>query len=109
MQLCLLAFLDVSIHYDGATPEEIYKVLCSIGITDYATAENVYTYIAEEPANYLKYYVGYLNFQDLQTYLKGELGKNFSLKEYHARVLKIGPCSFRILKAYLTDTEYLLS
>jgi len=44
---------------------------------------------------------------DLQAYLKKALGDQFSLKEYHARVLAIGPCSFSILKEYLTNQEYL--
>lgn len=106
--LGIASLLDIGIHYRGYTRNQVSQFLGKFGIRE-ETADALYTAILEAPANYLKYYVGYLNFQDLQTYLKGELGKNFSLKEYHARVLKIGPCSFRILKAYLTDTEYLLS
>ena len=40
-------------------------------------------------------------------YLEEQLQDQFSLKEYHARVLAIGPCSFTVLKHYLTDPDYL--
>lgn len=101
MQLCLLAFLDVSIHYDGATPEEIYKVLCSIGITDYATAENVYTYIAEEPANYLKYYIGYLEIENLKEEAAKLWGENYSDLNFHRFLMENGPADFAYLREKL--------
>ncbi|MDO5344122.1 MAG: DUF885 domain-containing protein [Lachnospiraceae bacterium] len=106
--LGIASLLDIGIHYRGYTRNQVKQFLAKFGIQE-ETADSLYTAILESPANYLKYYVGYLNFQDLQTYLKGVLGKNFSLKEYHARVLQIGPCSFRLLKNYLTDEEYLQS
>lgn len=104
--LGIASLLDIGIHYRGYTRNQVAQFLEKFGIRE-ETADSLYTAILESPANYLKYYVGYLNFQDLQTYLKGVLGKNFSLKEYHARVLEIGPCSFRLLKSYLIDEEYL--
>lgn len=106
--LGIASLLDIGIHYRGYTRNQVAQFLEKFGIRE-ETADSLYTTILESPANYLKYYVGYLNFQDLQTYLKGVLGKDFSLKEYHARVLQIGPCSFRLLKKYLTDEEYLRS
>lgn len=106
--LGIASLLDIGIHYRGYTRNQVAQFLEKFGIRE-ETADSLYTTILESPANYLKYYVGYLNFQDLQTYLKGVLGKSFSLKEYHARVLQIGPCSFRLLKAYLTDEDYLRS
>ncbi|MCR5703935.1 MAG: hypothetical protein K6G85_04880, partial [Eubacterium sp.] len=39
------------------------------------------TGLLEDPANYLKYYVGYLEIINLQKTMQKTLGKDFSLKE----------------------------
>ena len=108
LMLGIASLLDIGIHYHGYSRSDVASFLSKFGITE-DTANTLYNNILEAPANYLKYYVGYLNFKDLQSYMKNILGDRFSLKEYHARVLKIGPCSFSTLKQYLTDAEYLLS
>ena len=108
LMLGIASLLDIGIHYHGYSRSDVASFLSKFGITE-DTANTLYNNILEAPANYLKYYVGYLNFKDLQSYMKDILGDRFSLKEYHARVLKIGPCSFSTLKQYLTDAEYLLS
>ena len=108
LMLGIASLLDIGIHYHGYSRSDVASFLSKFGITE-DTSNTLYNNILEAPANYLKYYVGYLNFKDLQSYMKDILGDRFSLKEYHARVLKIGPCSFSTLKQYLTDAEYLLS
>lgn len=108
LMLGISSLLDIGIHYRGYNRSEVANFLSNFGITA-ETSNSLYNNILESPSNYLKYYVGYLNFQDLQAYLKEVLGDRFSLKEYHARVLAIGPCSFSVLKQYLTNQEYLQS
>lgn len=106
LMLGIASLLDIGIHYRGYTRSQVAQFLEKFGIAKEAS-DALYTNILESPANYLKYYVGYLNFQDLQTYLANQMGDQFSLKEYHARVLAIGPCSFTVLKHYLTDQNYI--
>lgn len=106
LMLGIASLLDIGIHYRGYTRAQVAQFLAKFGIAQEAS-DALYTNILESPANYLKYYVGYLNFLDLQTYLQKQMGDQFSLKEYHARVLAIGPCSFTVLKHYLTDQDYL--
>ena len=106
LMLGLASFLDIGIHYRGYTRNQVAEFLAKFGIGREAS-DALYTNIVEAPANYLKYYVGYLNFLDLGKYLEEQLQDQFSLKEYHARVLAIGPCSFTVLKHYLTDPDYL--
>lgn len=106
--LGIASLLDIGIHYHGYSRAQVSDFLGKFGITE-DTSNSLYNTILESPANYLKYYVGYLNFLDLRTYLKNILGDQFSLKEYHARVLAIGPCSFSVLKKYMTNQEYLKS
>ncbi len=106
--LGLASLLDIGIHYHGYSRGDVATFLNKFGITE-DTANSLYSAILEAPANYLKYYVGYLNFLELRSYLENALGSRFTLKEYHARVLAIGPCSFSILKEYLTKQDYLES
>ena len=106
--LGIASLLDIGIHYHGYSRAQVAAFLNKFGITE-DTSNSLYNAVLEAPANYLKYYVGYLNFLDLRTYLENTLGDRFTLMEYHARVLAIGPCSFSVLKEYLTDQEYLQS
>ncbi|MDD2957101.1 MAG: DUF885 domain-containing protein [Lachnospiraceae bacterium] len=106
--LGLASLLDIGIHYHGYSRSEVAGFLGRFGILE-ENSNALYDNILEAPANYLKYYVGYLNFLDLQTWMRQQLGDSFSLKEYHARVLNIGPCSFSVLKEYLMNGAYLRS
>lgn len=66
IQLCLYSLLDIAIHYDGATPEDVQEILSSFGSADAGTVAAIYAYIAEEPCNYPKYYLGYLEIMELK-------------------------------------------
>lgn len=101
IQLCMYSLLDIAIHYEGAMPSEVQKILSSIGITSSQTARSIYEYIVEEPCNYPKYYVGYLEFVELQKEARSLWGEDFSLKEFHTFVLETGPCDFTTLKECL--------
>ena len=57
--------------------------------------------IVEDPANYLKYYMGYLHFLDLREDCKKEMGEHFDIRKFHQKILEIGPCQFPILEKYV--------
>lgn len=101
IQLCMYSLLDIAIHYEGAMPAEVQKILSNIGITSSQTARSIYEYIVEEPCNYPKYYVGYLEFTELQKDARTLWGDAFSLKAFHTFVLETGPCDFATLKECL--------
>lgn len=101
LNLCLLSLLDTGIHYDGWDKIRSAEFLSNFGITSSDTQEEIYQVIVEDPANYLKYYMGYLHFLDLREDQKKELGENFDIKEFHKKILEIGPCQFPILEKYL--------
>ena len=61
----------------------------------------IYQYIVETPANYLKYYWGYLNFLDLRSRQQKKLGENFQLRDFHKKVLETGPVPFPVLEKYM--------
>lgn len=66
IQLALYSLLDISIHYDDASLQDVSDIFASLGSADAGTIAAIYSYIAEEPCNYPKYYVGYLEIMELK-------------------------------------------
>lgn len=95
--LGLASLLDIGIHYRGYTPDQVSSFLGQLGFGS-DTAKSLYQTILQSPANYLQYYVGYLNFLSLRDQASESLGSRFSLKEFHRAVLETGPAPFAILK-----------
>ena len=96
-----LSLLPVMWNYRGWDAARTAAFLKAFGITNASTANEIYQYIVETPGNYLKYYWGYLNFLDLKTASQKKLGDDFDLKEFHRRILEIGPVQFPVLEKYL--------
>ncbi len=101
--LSLYASSDIGLHYYGWTLDDMYNFWASYGITDKAVVKEITEYILTEPCNYLKYYVGYLQFLELRDYTKELYGSEFSLKEFHRTVLEIGPAPFHIIEKYIPE------
>ena len=97
IQLCLYSLLDIAIHYDGADYSKVKNFLDSMGIKDENSCRAVYEYIVEEPANYLKYYLGYLEILDLKEKASKEWGEDYTDYEFHQFFLDAGPSDFRTL------------
>lgn len=101
IHLCLYSLIDIAIHYDGATPEQIQKILGSIGITSSASVTAIYQYIAEEPVNYIKYYLGYLEMELLKEKAAVLWGNEFTPYRFHKFILETGPSDFTGLNEQL--------
>lgn len=99
--LCLFSLLDLGIHYYGWNLTQAFDFLKPFGITDETVVSEIYQYIIETPANYLNYCLGACSFEDLKNKQQQKLGKEFSLKQFHQKVLKIGPVPFPLLEKYL--------
>lgn len=99
IQLCLYALLDIFIHYDGADLGDVCEILSSFGSLDPDTMKAVYSYIAEEPCNYPKYYLGYLEIMELKKQAAALWGDNDSafLYRFHCFLLENGPADFGTL------------
>lgn len=102
VNLCLYSLLDVGIHYHGWMEEDTARFLAQFGVSDRETISQIFQYIVETPANYLKYYAGYLHFLDLKQAAMQNRGKDFSLKEFHRDLLAVGPAPFSIVEKYLS-------
>lgn len=95
LQLCLYSLLDIAIHHEGATPAQVRAILAKMGITSSETASAIYQYIVEEPVNYLKYYLGYLEFLNLRDTARELWKEDFTLRRFHQFVLETGPSDFQ--------------
>ena len=101
--LSLYASTDIGIHHDGWSLSDTIKFWNDYGINDPDTIAEIYRYIISEPANYLRYYVGYLQFLELKDYAKEIFGSDYNEISFHQAVLSIGPAPFQIVKDYLKD------
>lgn len=98
LQLCLYSLLDIMIHYESASFNKIAKLLEGFGIQDSASAKAVYTYIAQDPCNYLKYYLGYLEILSLREDAETLWGDAYTDYNFHCFYLDNGPADFLSLK-----------
>lgn len=111
IQLCLYSLLDIAIHYEGASLEDVSKILASLGTTDETAVKSVYEYIVEEPANYPKYYLGYLEILELKrqaahqwtsaTTTDNACYDTSFLYRFHQFLLQNGPADFDTLSMLL--------
>ena len=96
LQLCLCSILDIYIHHDGATLQDTKDLLSTLGL-NITSAETLYTAICDSPANYPKYYVGYLEILELKTTAKELWGADYSDYEFHKWLLETGGGDFSSL------------
>lgn len=101
--LSLYATADMGIHYDGWTLRDTIDFFASYQIADKATIQQIYQLIVEEPAHYLKYYIGYLEFLNLKEYAKEKFKEDYSDYKFHAALMEMGNAPFYILKEYLPE------
>ena len=101
MLLGLYARSDVGIHYEGWTPAEMNALWNGYGITDADALAEIYQAIRQDPANYLKYYLGAVEILELKKEAEDTLRAQFSLKDFHSYLLRTGPAPFSILHSYL--------
>ena len=103
--LSLYALMDIKIHYEGALEPEIAALLSSIGISDGEAIHEIYSYIVEEPTNYMKYYLGYLEIMEIKKQAQSLWGENYSDYRFHKFLLEFGPADFDSLSYALHTLE----
>lgn len=103
ISLGLYAYADMGIHYDGWDRDDLAEYLLSYGIEDEEVTDEVFDALVEEPANYLSYFIGYLEFIDLKEAAQKELGDDFDVKEFHKFLLETGPAPFYIIEDYMDE------
>lgn len=98
------AYADMAVHYLGWDYEDVVQYLATYGLTG-EDVRYMYELIVAEPANYLSYFIGYLEIINLRETAKENWGENYSLKKFHEAVLKLGPAPFALLEKAIKDYE----
>ena len=99
--LSLYASIDIGVHEEGWDRDIVLEFLSDYGISSVEAADHIYELVAETLANYLKYYVGYLEFLELKKDARLRFGSDYNDKAFHQALLSIGPAPFSIIKEYL--------
>lgn len=95
--LGIYAYVDMGIHYLGWDVENVKEYLTYYGLNGEA-AQPMFEIMVEEPANYLSYFIGYMEILNLQDAAEEAWGENYSLKKFHEAVLSLGPAPFDLLE-----------
>lgn len=102
--LALYALLDLNIHYEGWDTAQVQTYLSQyFNITDPSVVSAIYYDIAENPANYLQYYVGCLEILEMRDEAQKTLGSRYSALEFHRFLLDLGPAPFRVIRPYFSQ------
>lgn len=100
LNFAVCASLDLAVHGEGWSEEDCRTYLASFGIRDEQQIHSLYLTILEEPSNYLKYYLGYLEICRLKESALA-LSPDWSLCDFHTWLLKTGPAPFSVLEERL--------
>ena len=95
--LGICAYIDMGVHYLGWGVEDVKNCLNYYGLNGQEAAQPMFEIMVEEPANYLSYFIGYMEILNLQDVAEEAWGENYSLKRFHEAVLSLGPAPFDLL------------
>ena len=97
--LGLHALMDINIHYYGWDREQVASYLEQFfDIRGGGVADALFDAMLSSPANYLEYYVGYLEILNIRQQAEETLGDRFEAKEFHRFLLDIGPAPFTVIR-----------
>ncbi len=102
ISLAISSRIDLGVNYENWTLSDVKKFFEDNGFNSYY-ANNLYTYVVESPANYLSYFIGCLEIQELKNEYQLMHKDTYSEKEFHKKLLETGPCDFDTLKKYILN------
>ncbi len=93
---CLIALCDIGIHYDRWTEGDMLIFMQQY--LDIDDVSGIYNQLVGDPAGFLSYYVGCVEFLELRRIAQEELGDRFKEIDFHEAILKGGDLPFSVLK-----------
>lgn len=105
LNYAICSVLDLEIHMEGWSEADCAEYLNAFGISNAEQVHALYLTLLEEPANYLKYYLGYLEICKLKESAVTH-SPALSLYEFHRWFLEYGPAPFSMLQENL-ESEFL--
>ena len=103
ISLCLSSIADIGINYKGWDKMELEKYLDKYGMGEESVVNELSELVIANPANYLQYYVSYLEFWNLRCKAKDALGSDFDSKDFHKVVLDCGPAPFGVIEQQVDE------
>ncbi|TCT11672.1 uncharacterized protein (DUF885 family) [Natranaerovirga pectinivora] len=101
IDLLIQGRIDIGVNYEGWAVEDVATYLDSLYLNlDIEVIKNIFQYVIEEPANTLKYSIGYLEVLLLQE-KAASLNSDFDIKDFHDFILSIGPAPYEIIEREL--------
>jgi uncharacterized protein (DUF885 family) len=99
------AILDANIHAGEMTEEEAIKMMVEEGFQERSEAEGKWIRACLTSAQLSTYFVGYQEVSDLEKACREKMGENFSLKEFHHKLLSYGSPPVRFLREIILEGE----
>lgn len=100
--LAIYSRIDLGIHYEGWDLDDVTYFLGIYGVYDDTLCEELYNTMIDDPAVYLQYYIGSLEFLELLDEAEKKID-SFDLSEFHKFILETGPTFFDILADELDE------
>ena len=101
--LGLYAYVDMGVHYKGWDVPDVEEYLRGYGIRSKSMAQELFETMVGDPAGYLSYFIGYLEFLQLRQTAEDMLGDAFDAVEFHRFLLTTGPAPFYIIEKHMQD------
>lgn len=102
INLALSSRIDMGVNYQSWTLADVNNFFEENGFNSYYAAD-LYSYVVESPSTYLQYFIGYLEIIELKNTYKNLQLENYSEKDFHKKLLDIGPADFETLKKYMLE------
>lgn len=101
LNISLYAYMDMSIHYYGATKEDVCEFLNThSGIQRTEIIDALYETIEANPCHYLMYYLGYREIMEMKQKAMETFGEKYSDYDFHTWLLDMGPAPFDTIKKH---------
>jgi uncharacterized protein (DUF885 family) len=100
ISLALSARIDMGVNYDGWTLNDTCHFFEDLGFNSYY-ASDIYSYVVEAPANYLSYYIGYLEIENIKQEYKALMMEKYTEQLFHKKLLDAGPSDFSTIRKYM--------
>lgn len=102
INLAISSRIDMGVNYQSWTLADVNNFFEKNGFNSYYAAD-IYSYVVEAPSVYLRYFIGYLEIMELKGAYKKLQMENYSEKDFHKKLLDIGPADFETLEKYLLN------
>uniref|UniRef100_UPI003FF0CD08 DUF885 domain-containing protein n=1 Tax=Candidatus Ventrimonas sp. TaxID=3048889 RepID=UPI003FF0CD08 len=101
--LGLHAYLDLAVNYLGWDRDQVAEYLSQFYEDPGAVSDAMFQAMIENPANYLSYFAGAMEIQNMRENAEKNLGSRFSSSEFHKFILDMGNAPFDVIQPYFTS------